>query len=153
MADPNLQQVIWRWKNRAQFFRHLLREVCQQCVKALQENTPGTELPKEWDFEIYRRGQDVEARVFTHRIERKDQNWELILNFLDMGTRPHMVYPTTKLALSWLNENGVRHFSKGHMVSGIQPSFFAAKTDRVIQRFERTIQRKFETYMNTGRLT
>ena len=81
MADPNLRQVIWRWQNRAQFFRHLLQDVCQQCVTVLRENTPGTELPKEWDKEIQRRGLDMIARVFTHRLEHQDQDWEKILNF------------------------------------------------------------------------
>jgi hypothetical protein len=43
--------------------------------------------------------------------------------FLEYGTMPHYVFPTKKMALSWVEDNK-RYFSKGHMVSGIMATMF-----------------------------
>jgi HK97 gp10 family phage protein len=46
--------------------------------------------------------------------------------FVHEGTRPHFVQPTNKKALYWVKGGG-KHFSKGHMVSGIKPVKFLEK--------------------------
>ncbi len=59
---------------------------------------------------------------------------EKVLWFLELGTVAHYIQPVTKKVLHWVDEGG-SHFSKGHMVSGIQPHLFFTKAKADMETF------------------
>lgn len=62
----------------------------------------------------------VSTRPKGYKCTKNDIPYEW---FLEYGTMPHYVFPTKKMALSWVEDNK-RYFSKGHMVSGIMATMF-----------------------------
>lgn len=154
MSD--LQDIIQRWQNIDKFLDALLFSLCEQMVDVLQKNTPGTVFPTQWQFVLYRQTGKVIGEVFNVRLGSDtragyDPEFERIAFYLNDGTTPHWVEPVIAKALHW-EEDGKDYFSKGHVVSEITPSHFKEKADRVIEEFETTIPRKFEDYINYGRL-
>jgi prolyl-tRNA editing enzyme YbaK/EbsC (Cys-tRNA(Pro) deacylase) len=62
-----------------------------------------------------------------------------------------MIYPRRAKALHWIDPNtGEDRFSMGHEVGGISPLYFAEKCHVVIVDFERSLQGKWQRWINTG---
>ena len=61
-------------------------------------------------------GESIRARIVS---EYTSESGFDVAVAREKGTRDHMIAPTTKQALSWIFQ-GIRMFSKGHMVSGMK---------------------------------
>ena len=46
-----------------------------------------------------------------------------LADYLSEGTTAHWVEPVTAKALHWIGPGGISYFSKGHMVTGVDPYF------------------------------
>lgn len=62
----------------------------------------------------------------------------------EKGTKDHMVRPTAKSALRWIQE-GVVHFSKGHKVSGMKALHIISDT---LDEYEGLLQKQFNDECN-----
>lgn len=63
----------------------------------------------------------------------------------EKGTKDHMIRPTVKKALHWIQE-GVAHFSKGHKVSGLKALHIIADT---LKENEGLLQKQYNDEVNT----
>ncbi|MBF85118.1 MAG: hypothetical protein CL489_11715 [Acidobacteria bacterium] len=61
-------------------------------------------------------GESIRAKVVS---EYSSESGFDVAVAREKGTKDHMIAPTTKQALSWIFQ-GIRMFSKGHMVSGLK---------------------------------
>ncbi len=92
-------------------------------LKKIIQYSPSS-IKEGWGYEVVGNGIN-----FVHeRVPEK------VLWFLELGTIAHFVHPVTKKALHWVDESG-SHFSKGHMVSGIEPHLFFTKTKADMEAF------------------
>lgn len=142
-----LSEIARRLNNPAPFITAILWELGERVVNDLRQNTPGERLPSEWTYEVTA----TRLTIFNTRLEGDRDQWEVIFGFLNHGTRTHFVAPVRAQALHWV-EGGQHFFSKGHVVSGILGAFFAERADRLIAEYERTIERRWRTWIETGRL-
>ena len=147
----NLTDIARRLANQRQFIEAMFRELGEQVVTDLRQNTPGERLPNEWQYEIDAGGNESRLTIFNSRLEGDREQWEVIFGYLNHGTRTHYVAPVRAQALHWV-EGGQHFFSKGHVVSGILGAFFAERADRLIAEYERTLERRWRTWIDTGRL-
>ena len=146
-----LKTFVSRWNNRHVFFEAVIKKTCERVIKVLVSNTPGKTLPLQWTFDIESSEKGgVTGRIQNERLQ-EDPDFEEIMIYLDFGTVDHWIFPVNAEVLSW-EEDGIRYFSKGHRVSGIQASNFSAKAIIEILKIKGKLQRWWETYMNTGRL-
>lgn len=143
----SLSDIARRLSNTAPFITTILRELGERVVNDLRQNTPGERLPSEWTYEV--NGNSL--TIFNTRLEGDREQWEVIFGYLNHGTRAHFVAPVRAQALHW-TEGGQHFFSKGHVVSGILGAFFAEKADRIITDYERTLERRWQTWIETGRV-
>jgi len=65
---------------------------------------------------VYVTGEKISAKVVS---EYTSESGFDVAVAREKGTKDHMILPTTKQALSWIFQ-GMRMFSKGHMVSGLK---------------------------------
>jgi len=143
--------IARRVSNPRPFLRHILKEICTQCVQVLKENMYGQRLPEEWEYKIDVASHGGTATVSHRRLEADRDTWEIIFHAHNHGSRRYMIYPVNALALSWV-QDGQRFFSKGHEVGGIQPKHFAEKCDRVILDYQNTLHTKWDRWVSTGHL-
>jgi len=66
--------------------------------------------------EVYITGENIRAKVVS---EYTSESGFDVAVAREKGTKDHMIAPTSANALSWIFQ-GVRMFSKGHMVSGLK---------------------------------
>lgn len=144
-----LEDIIKRLENPQPFLKRVLEDVCFRCIRTLQEHSPGTRLPLEWTLTYTVSGQSGTATIFHRWLEADRETWEVVFHAHNHGSRRHFIAPRSALALSWVDD-GVRYFSKGHYVSGVQARHFAERTDRVIADFERALPGKWQRWLNTG---
>lgn len=65
------------------------------------------------------------------------------------GTKDHFIKPRIKQALSWI-QNGVRLFSRGHMVSGIKSLFIIKKTiAKETPNLQTALNREFNSWQTS----
>jgi len=147
----SLDDLRKRLANPRPFLRQVFAELRRLLLSALQSNTPGEKLPDEWTHAISVRASQGMLSIFNTRLEQDRGTWEPIFHYLNEGTRTHYIEPVNAQALRWVDDFGDVHFSKGHIVSGILPAYFAEQADRIIVDFERRLTRKWQTWMNTGR--
>lgn len=152
-----LKKIMYRWEHIDQFLHALMVDLCTRMIDVLSHETPGTQFPQEWTFDVQRLSHKVIAEVWNTRLGSStrpgtNHEFERIAHYLNDGTDPHKIEPVNAQALHWIGPDGKDWFSKGHIVSGIKASHFREKTDRVIEEFLPTIQRKFEDYINYGTL-
>ena len=147
----NLADIARRLSNPRPFIETLFRELGERVVNDLRQNTPGERLPDEWQYAIDAGGNEARLTIFNSRLEGDREQWEMIFNYLNHGTRTHYVAPVRAQALHW-TEGGQHFFSKGHVVSGILGAFFAEKADRIIADFERGLERRWQIWVETGRV-
>lgn len=143
----SLSDISRRLSHPTPFFEAILRELGEIVVNDLRQNTPGERLPDEWTYTV----SGDTLSIFNTRLEGDREQWEMIFGFLNHGTRTHFVAPVNAQALHW-QVGGQHFFSKGHVVSGILGAFFAEKADRLIADFERTLERRWQTWIETGRI-
>lgn len=143
----SLSDIARRLNNPTPFMTAILRELGERVVSDLRQNTPGDRLPSEWTFEV----SGDRLTIFNTRLEGDREQWEVIFGYLNHGTRTHYVAPVKAQALHW-TEGGQHFFSKGHVVSGILGAFFAEKADRIIADYEHTLERRWQTWIETGRV-
>ncbi len=142
-----LPDILRRLRNPSPFIQAMMRELGERVVNDLRQNTPGERLPDEWTFEV----SGDRLTIFNTRLEGDREQWEMIFGFLNHGTRTHYIMPRNAQALHW-QVGGQHFFSKGHVVSGILGAFFAEKADRIIADFERTLERRWQQWVETGRM-
>lgn len=147
----NLTQVSRRLSDSTPFLRLILRELRVKVLPVLQDNTPGKTLPDEWTHKEEVSKNKAELIIFNRRLEGDRSRWEPIFHYLNEGTRTHWIEPVNAKALRWEDELGNVHFSKGHMVSGILPAYFAEQADRIVSDFEKTLGKKWRVWIETGR--
>ena len=145
-----LRDIATRLRSLNQFFDRLMQRLCDAMIDVLKANTPGEHLPEEWTSRIQKSGDGVTARIWNTRPEN-DAEFDIIMIYLNYGTVNHWVEPVNAQALHWV-EDGISYFSKGHWVSGIRASHFAAKASRVIGDFERQAPAMFAAYIERGTL-
>jgi hypothetical protein len=150
MSD--LTKLIDRWNNREKFFEAMFKKLCEQMTKELRDHTPGKTLPLEWNYDVIRSGNTVEARIWNQRVE-DDPDFVRILMYLDLGTYDHWIFPVRAWALHWIDElTGEHRFSKGHKVSGIKASDFSARAEIVLLEYKAKVPAMWGRYMNSGRM-
>lgn len=147
----NLAGIARRLSNPRPFIETLFRELGERVVNDLRQNTPGERLPDEWQFTIDSGGNESRLTIFNSRLEGDREQWEVIFGYLNHGTRTHYVAPVKAQALHWV-QNGEHRFSKGHVVSGILGAFFAEKADKIIADFERGLERRWQLWIETGKV-
>lgn len=146
-----LSEIANRLTNPRPFIEALFRELGERVVNDLRQNTPGERLPTEWQYEIQTSGNETSMTIFNSRLEGDREHWEVIFGYLNHGTRTHYVAPVRAQALHWV-EGGQHFFSKGHVVSGILGAFFAEKADKIIADFERGLERRWQAWVETGKV-
>lgn len=149
MPQTGLEEPLAQLKHLTPFIQHVLKDVCLRCVKVLCENTYGTKMPQEWTFTYNISGECGTATVLHTRLESDRDTWEVVFHVMNHGSRRYMIFPKNALALSWV-EDGTRYFSKGHEVGGVVGQYFAEKCDATIAEFERTLQGKWQRWVDTG---
>lgn len=140
-----------RIANPAPFFQAMFKDLRNKMLASLRENTPGERLWNEWSSKLQVAGSRSELTIFHRRLEGDRGHWEPIFGYLNEGTRTHWVEPINAQALRWEDESGEVHFSKGHIVSGILPAYFAETADRVVSDFEDGLEKKWSIWISTGR--
>lgn len=148
---PKLTDIANHLSNPRPFIEAMFRELGERVVADLRQNTPGERLPNEWQYEIDAGGNEARLTIFNSRLEGDREQWEVIFGYLNHGTRTHYVAPVRAQALHW-TEGGQHFFSKGHIVSGILGAFFAEKADKIIADFERGLERRWQAWVETGRV-
>lgn len=151
MPKTGLEGIQQRLKNPKPFLEFVLKKVCEDCLEVLKPNMYG-HLGDEWTHEIRVDADKGEATVFHKRLEGDRETWEPIFGWHNRGTKKHWIEPKNALALSWV-EDGQRYFSMGHNVSGIKPKYFAEKADVIAEKFEKTLERRWKTWIEKGKLT
>lgn len=151
MAEETLQTHIARLKELPKFYEALIAHLCFETVLVLQETTPGTSLPFEWQAKITQDRDGVTGLIWNQR-EVDDPDFQQIMIYLDLGTAAHWIFPVNAKALSWVGEDGVRRFSKGHLVRGVTASHFDSNALRKIEDLERQIPWLLDAYLQTGNL-
>lgn len=147
----SLHDISKRSSDIRPFLRKVFAELRGRLLSALQDNTPGKTLPEQWTHTVTIQALQGTLRIFNTRLEGDRAQWESIFHYLNEGTRTHYIEPVNAQALRWEDDFGDVHFSKGHIVSGILPAYFAEQADRIIADFEKTVQSKWSTWMSTGR--
>jgi hypothetical protein len=152
MPDAGLDAIQKRLEHPKPFLEYVLKKVCEECLEVLKPNMYG-KLGEEWTHEIHVDADKGEAMVYHKRLEADRATWEPIFGWHNRGTPDHPVAPKIKKALHWIDkETGEDRFSMGHDVKGIKPKYFAEKTDKVAEQFEKTLNRRWKTWIETGRL-
>lgn len=130
---------IQELKNTVGSTKTLLNDVGRFAVNRLNYHSPKS-IQGTWAYSVS--GNSV--TVYNTKYEDK------LLWRLELGTQAHWVEPVNAQALHW-EENGEDFFSKGHMVSGIQPHLFLTRTEDEINDYIR--QRTKGAGTVRGRLT
>jgi hypothetical protein len=140
-------QLRQQLRKQREFLQGVLTDATQIAKANLRENTPGKKLPDEWVSTVQVSGRQGQGRVYNTRVERDPNTWEPIMGYLNFGTRTHWIEPVNAQALHW-EEFGQHYFSKGHIVSGILGSFFMEGTQKQIETFEKTLQKRWEAFLH-----
>jgi len=130
---------IQELKNTIGSTKTLLNDVGQFAVTRLNFHSPKA-IQGTWAFIVS--GNTV--TIFNTKYDNK------LLWRLELGTTAHWVEPVNAQALHW-EENGEDFFSKGHMVSGIQPHLFLTRTEDEVTQYIRRRTKSSGTMR--GRLT
>lgn len=142
-----LEDLTARLNNPKPFIQRVLEDVCLRCVRTLRENTYGENMPLGWTFDFDIAGEQGTATVYHTLLESDRATWEVVFHVMNHGSRAHG--PVRAKALHWIDkETGEDVFAK--WVKGVKPLYFAEKCDLVIANFERTLQGKWQRWVNTG---
>ena len=151
-AIKQLAKIAQRLENPQPFFESVLTRLCARAIAVLKANSPGDTLPEEWRYTIAVSKTEATAKIYHPRLEADPETWLVVFSAHNDGSEDHWIFPTHAQALSWVGDDGVRHFSKGHEVRGVKARHFGEKCDRVIDEYMATLQAKWTRWIETGRL-
>lgn len=158
MPTQYFGDILTRWKNIDRFSVRLLARICKDMVKVLKENSPGTEFPTTWTWELGGSSGAQTAVVYSTRLghenkQGEDEGFLQIAIWQNDGTESHWVAPVKAKVLHWTDEeSGQDYYSMGHLVRGIQARHFREKAQRVLDEFNNKIPDLFNRYMATGQM-
>jgi hypothetical protein len=91
----------------------------QTIVRTIKEEATQKGMPKRYVDGVHA---EFDGEYLWIWIDFKGKNNEPLDLWFEEGTKRHFVKPVTKKALSWVL-GGIRFFSKGHFVSGIEAKY------------------------------
>ena len=146
--------MIGRLNHIQNFYTSAANDLSGKALIILTTETPGRLLRLEWKSEISSLpGGGVRLFIANSRVIQDEEQWGRILNFLEVGTTAHWIFPIVASALAWRDEqSGEMRFSKGHIVSGIRGAHFLAHADKIIRAYMRGMPASFKRYLKTGAL-
>jgi len=88
----------------------------QTLLEAIHQEAIKKKMPKRYIHSIQ---SDFDGTYLWIWVDFKGEKLEPLDEFFEEGTKRHFIKPKLKKALRWF-QDGVKYFSKGHYVSGIQ---------------------------------
>lgn len=125
-----------------------VQTIAELALKTIKRATPGSgKIRALWTLEKKRKAKAVEWLIFNKGRFTRDRQGRTVLDFLEKGTRPHIILPKTALALRFLIDNTVI-FAKIIRHPGTPPFAMVSKGEKVVldavNRLARNIQTRVQ---------
>ena len=118
-------------------------------VKAIRDEAVHKNMPQRYIDNIHSEFDGSELWIW---VDFKGKNKVPLDLWFEEGTKRHFVKPVFKKALTWVLE-GIRFFSKGHFVSGIEAKhIFKNGVDKGYPEFKTKLKVAIHTYLEESRL-
>ncbi len=116
----------------------------QTLVEAIHQEAIQKKMPERYIQNIQ---SDFDGTYLWIWVDFKGEKLEPLDEFFEEGTKRHFIKPTLKKALRWF-QDGVKYFSKGHYVSGIQARHvFSEGFKKGYPDFKKKLKEELEEYL------
>jgi len=123
----------------------------QTIVKAIRDEATLKKMPQRYINGIK---SEYDGRELWIWVDFKGKNGEPLDLFFEEGTKDHKIKPTKKKALAFIEKGaigivtGIRRFSKGHWVSGIEARhIFAEGLKKGYPQFKKKLEQELQEYL------
>lgn len=121
----------------------------QTLVEAIHQEAIKKKMPQRYIHNIQ---SDFDGTYLWIWVDFKGKNVEPLDEYFEEGTKRHFIKPRLEKALRWI-QDGVKYFSKGHYVSGIQARHvFSDGFKKGYPEFKKKLVEELETYLDRNRL-
>ena len=135
-----------------EFVNHSIVDIANKTiVKAIRNEANLKQMPRRYIDGIHSEFDGKELWIW---VDFKGKNGEPLDLFFEEGTVDHPILPTKKKALSWIEPGiiglvtGVRFFSKGHWVSGIEARhIFKEGLKKGYPDFKKLLKKEIQDYL------
>ena len=140
-----------------EFTNHKVVEIAEQTlVKAIRDEAIYKAMPQRYIDGIHSEFDGKELWIW---VDFKGKNKEPLDLFFEEGTKDHEIKPKRKKALAFLEKGaigivtGIRRFSKGHWVSGIEARhIFREGLKKGYPPFKKKLKQEIEDYLQETNL-
>ena len=128
-----------------EFTDYKISDIAQQTlVKSIRDEAISKNMPERYYNNIH---SDFDGEYLWVWVDFKGDNNEQLDEYFEEGTKRHFIKPKLKKALRFF-QDGLKYFSKGHYVSGIQARHtFAEGTKKGYPEFKKTLVKELESYL------
>lgn len=128
-----------------EFVDYKIEDIANQTlVKTIREEAVLKKMPKRYIDNIH---SEFDGNYLWIWVDFKGKNKEPLDLFFEEGTQRHFIAPRFKKALKWV-QDGVKFFSKGHYVSGLQARHvFRDGLDKGYPEFKKKLTQELEDYL------
>jgi len=133
-----------------EYLEHKIVDIANETiVEAIRQEAMHKEMPPRYINSLH---SDFDGNYLWIWVDFKGKNNVPLDLWFEEGTKRHFIKPIFKKALSWVLR-GVRFFSKGHFVSGIEAKhIFENGLQKGYPRFKAKLTQEIQNYLEATKL-